>query len=78
MTYGREIVAYAVAHLGGYVASMVLAQAVLMPMLMAMDLLRTQTIVYAAYFLMYVVVQVAVFFGFIAMRGRHGATQPGA
>ena len=73
MTYGREVIAYVLAHLGGYVVSTVLSQVVLVPMMVASGMVRSQLTMFAAFFLLYVVVQIGVFFAFIAIRGRRAA-----
>ena len=70
MTDSKEIIAYIVAHLAGYLASTVISQAVLVPMLMQTELMRTAVARFGVFFLLYLIVQTAVFFGFIAIRGR--------
>lgn len=73
MTSSREVIAYLLAHLGGYVVSTVLSQIVLIPAMVASGMVRSQVSMYAVFFLLYVVVQVGVFFAFIAIRGRRAA-----
>ena len=73
MTYSREVIAYIAAHLGGYVVSMVLTQAVLMPVLIQTEFVRDRMGMMVVFFLLNVVVQVGVFFAFIAIRGRRQA-----
>jgi len=50
MTYSREVIAYIAAHLGGYVVSMVLTQAVLMPMLIQTEFVRNRMGMMALFF----------------------------
>ena len=73
MTYSREVIAYVLAHLGGYVVSTVLSQVVLVPMMVASGMVRSQITMFGAFFLLYVVVQIGVFFAFIAIRGKRAA-----
>lgn len=73
MTNSREVIAYIAAHLGGYVVSLVLTQAVLMPVLRETEFVRNYLGMVVVFFLLNVVVQVGVFFAFIAIRGRRQA-----
>jgi len=73
MTSTKEVIAYAVAHLAGYVASVILSQVVLVPLMVQSGMIRSEVARFLAFFLLFVVVQVAVFFLFLAIRGRRSA-----
>jgi heme/copper-type cytochrome/quinol oxidase subunit 4 len=73
MTDGKEIIAYAAAHLAGYVLSAVLWQVVLVPIMVATEVVRSMVATTAISFLMFAIVQVGVFLLFLAMRGRRAA-----
>lgn len=73
MTNGREILAYVLAHLGGYVVGLVLHQVVLIPLLVQMDMMRSPMAMTAIFFLVNAIIQAAVFLAFLAIRGRRVA-----
>ncbi len=73
MTDKKEVIAYAISHLGGYIASIVVSQLVLVPLLMATATIGSPLTRYGAFFLLFVAEQVLVFFAFIAIRGRRVA-----
>lgn len=70
MTNAKEIIAYIIAHLAGYVASSVLAQIVIIPVMVASRLIDSTPARIGIFFIVFVVVQIAVFFLFVAIRGR--------
>lgn len=73
MTDTKEVIAYVVAHLAGYVAGYVLNMFVLLPMITQMGIAHSQVGMMGTFFASTVVVQVGVFFLFVAIRNRRAA-----
>jgi len=68
-TTGREIVAYAITHIMGYVASAVLTGLILIPLLAQTNLIASAPTWQVISFMLFGVEQVVVFTAFIISRG---------
>ena len=73
MTDSREVIAYVLAHLAGYAAGFVVNTMVLMPIYRETGILHSYAAIVAMSFLVYVVIQVGVFFLFLLIRNRRAA-----
>ena len=70
MTDKREILAYVLAHLGGYVVGFVVNTMVMAPIYREFGIARSYPAVVAMSFAVYAIIQVGVFFLFLAIRNR--------
>jgi hypothetical protein len=72
MTNGREIGSYIAAHIMGFILGAVLSALVMVPIYTSTGIAAHAVARYMVSFIFFAVVQVAVFFAFIALRGRSG------
>jgi len=70
MTNQKEVVAYVLAHLGGYIVGFVVNTMVMAPIFREVGVARSYPVIVAMSFAVYVVIQVGVFFAFLAIRNR--------
>ncbi len=73
MTDTKEVVAYVLAHLGGYIVGFVVNTMVMAPIFRELDIARSYIAVVAMSLVVYVVIQVGVFFLFLMIRNRRVA-----
>ena len=73
MTDTKEVVAYVIAHLGGYVVGYILNMFVLVPIVTQMGVIHSQAGMIGIFFASTVVVQIGVFFLFVLIRNRRAA-----
>ena len=73
MTDTKEVIAYVIAHLGGYVVGYVLNMFVLVPMVTQMGTVHSEVGMMGMFFASTVVVQIGVFFLFVLIRNRRAA-----
>jgi heme/copper-type cytochrome/quinol oxidase subunit 4 len=76
MTNGREIGSYIAAHVMGFVLGALLTAFVMVPIYTSTGVAAHAVGRYMVSFIFLAVVQVAVFFAFIALRGRSGVPIP--
>jgi hypothetical protein len=73
MTDKREVLAYVLAHLAGYVVGFVVNTTVMAPIFRELGVARSYPVIVAMSFAVYAVIQVGVFFLFLAIRNRKAA-----